>query len=51
MMFGNDTEKLFKRLAAVYDIKHLGSPHMFLGINFEFLPGGQLFLHQGKYIR
>jgi hypothetical protein len=51
MMVGNDTEKLFKRLAAVYEIKHLGRPHMFLGIQFEFLPEGQVFLHQRDYIR
>ncbi len=51
MMVGNDTDKLFKRLAAVYEIKHLGRPHMVLGIQFEFLSGGQVFLHQRDYIR
>ena len=51
LMVGKDTETLFKRLSAVYDIKHMGRPHQFLGIQFEFLPEGRVFLHQRDYIR
>ena len=51
LMVGKDTETLFKRLAAVYDIKQMGRPHQFLGIQFEFLPEGRVFLHQRDYIR
>ena len=46
---GRNTKLHYDNLAAVYELKFLGRPVLFLGIQFEFLDNHMILLHQAAY--
>jgi hypothetical protein len=46
---GRDTQRHYDNLAAVYDLKFLGRPALFLGLQFEFFSNNMIMLHQEAY--
>ena len=46
---GRDTKRHYDNLAAVYDLKFLGRPALFLGLQFEFFSNSMIMLHQSAY--
>ena len=46
---GRNTKMHYDNLAAVYELKFLGRPVLFLGVQFEFLDNHMIFLHQTAY--
>ena len=46
---GRDAKLHYDKLATVYELKFLGRPALFLGLQFEFLSNNMIFLHQTAY--
>ena len=40
-----------KQIAKIVPMKNLGRPTKFLGVEFEYFPGGDLKLHQQSYLK
>ena len=51
IIVGRNTKLHYDALAAVYELKFLGRPETFLGLQFEFLEGGKILLHQHAFVR
>jgi hypothetical protein len=51
LMGGRHTQRYYDELAAKYEMKNLGCPDTFLGMEILHLPGGRVFIHAAQYIK